>query len=64
MSTNKNPCYQCPERTITCHSDCSKYSKYKELIDSANEKKRIENESYITSPKSYYNNVGFPNTMK
>ena len=26
MSKKDNPCYGCPDRTMTCHGDCEKYA--------------------------------------
>lgn len=26
----KNACYQCPDRTMTCHSTCEKYKEFTE----------------------------------
>lgn len=36
---NQNPCYQCLDREIDCHSKCTKYLIWKEEQD---ERKRID----------------------
>lgn len=40
QSRRNNPCYECQERTIGCHSDCERYKVFRDAIDSANENKR------------------------
>lgn len=37
-----NPCYGCPERTITCHIDCERHAKWK--IKHLKEKEQIYQE--------------------
>lgn len=39
VMSKDNPCYGCPERTITCHIDCEKHEKWK--IKHLKEKEQI-----------------------
>ena len=45
----KSPCYGCQHRTVTCHNDCEKYSKYKNECDRirAERMKRYDFEDYV-----------------
>lgn len=38
MNSKDNPCYQCTERTITCHIDCPEYEK---LVARNEQRKKI-----------------------
>lgn len=38
----KNACYQCPDRTMTCHSTCEKYEK---MVAENNERRAMLNKS-------------------
>lgn len=38
----KSPCVNCNERSVTCHSTCEKYLKYREHIDTTNKNMRRE----------------------
>lgn len=31
-----SPCYKCTDREIGCHDKCSKYRKYRKVIEKAN----------------------------
>lgn len=39
---NKSPCYDCKHRTLSCHMVCRSYLNYKQVLDLAREKKRLE----------------------
>lgn len=40
----KAPCKGCTDRVLGCHGKCDRYKAYRARIDSANEKKRREND--------------------
>lgn len=47
---NKNiPCYQCPNRTITCHIDCPDYEKW----SLENERHRIAIQEQKADERAY-----------
>lgn len=35
----KSPCFNCPNRTMSCHSKCEPYTDYRARIDDLNNKK-------------------------
>lgn len=35
----KSPCFNCPNRTMSCHSKCELYTDYRVRIDDLNNKK-------------------------
>lgn len=39
----KAPCYQCTERTATCHCNCEKYEAYAEHVKKEREERQAEN---------------------
>lgn len=40
IKTPNCPCQGCPDRSITCHSTCSKYIKWKKIASHNNELER------------------------
>ena len=40
MSSKEIPCYQCPNRTITCHIDCVEYTQF--VVKNEQRKKVIQ----------------------
>lgn len=36
MTKPKTPCYQCNERTPTCHGPCKRYIAYRAMLDAYN----------------------------
>ena len=36
MTRPKIPCYQCQERTPTCHGPCKRYADYRKKLDAYN----------------------------
>lgn len=40
MNSKNNPCYQCTERTITCHIACPKYAQF--IVKNEQRKKIIQ----------------------
>lgn len=35
----KSPCFNCPNRAMSCHSKCESYTDYRARIDNLNNKK-------------------------
>ena len=39
---NKSPCYKCPDRHQSCHTECEKYKKYKTKAEEMRELRKKE----------------------
>ena len=51
LDENKIPCFQCKNRSITCHATCELYIKWSEDHKKNKKKQRLKN---------YNDNVGVP----
>lgn len=38
----KTCCYNCPDRTLTCHTDCELYAMYQKDVQARNDNRRKE----------------------
>lgn len=41
-SPHKNPCKDCKDRKVGCHSKCEKYKSFREDLEAKNKKARLE----------------------
>lgn len=41
MTKPKTPCYGCPDRAVGCHGRCGRYAKFREGLNSWNDKNRV-----------------------
>lgn len=56
----KVPCLNCNERTVGCHSTCSKYKEFRKFKDEENEKIRKEkilNSDLVEYKKDTYKRI-------
>ena len=42
MQKSKNPCFQCEDRNVWCHSNCERYQEYRRAWDEAKAKRDEE----------------------
>lgn len=40
----QGPCLDCKDREIGCHDHCNKYQEYRDIVDKANAKRRLESQ--------------------